>query len=77
MFISFKQMKFTPKIPPRKAPKPLTTKTYGVDYWKLNLFNAFPGTYMMLACRETPETKDDVVDKELLSKLNRAKVIIN
>lgn len=32
---------------------------------------------MMLACREKPETKDDVVDKELLSKLNHAKVIIN
>ncbi|RWW50127.1 hypothetical protein BHE74_00043642 [Ensete ventricosum] len=27
----------------------------------------------MRACRETPETKDDVVVKELLSKLNRAK----
>ncbi|CAL9069821.1 uncharacterized protein LOC135626849 [Musa acuminata AAA Group] len=44
-----RKMKFTPKIPPRKAPKPLTTKT------------------------EKPETKDDVVDKELLSKLNHAK----
>ncbi|XP_074585035.1 uncharacterized protein LOC141840854 [Curcuma longa] len=44
-----RKMKFTPKIPPRKAPKAVAVKT------------------------EKTENKEDTVDKELLSKLNRAK----
>ncbi|KAG1338098.1 DNA-directed RNA polymerase III subunit RPC4 [Cocos nucifera] len=47
--IPVRKMKFVPKIPPRKPPKPAVVKT------------------------EPPETKDEVIDKELLAKLNRAK----
>ncbi|KAG6531279.1 hypothetical protein ZIOFF_005083 [Zingiber officinale] len=44
-----RKMKFTPKIPPRRAPKAVAVKV------------------------EKTENKEDTVDKELLSKLNRAK----